>query len=109
MSTYSFNLGMLVEIEQQKGQLGKPEIYSSPLEALMDSHLWDKWVKPHLSENATLTLSIATSRDPRQLTKVELLYLEENDEEDYHSDGYDKWDEIYNDDNEDNWYYEQER
>ena len=106
MTTYSFDLGKLVEMEQQKGQLGKPKIFSSPLQALVYSHIWDEWVKPHLSENANLTLSMAISKDPRELTKEELSYLEEQDEEDYQSDGYDKWDELYNDDNEYDWYNE---
>ena len=75
----------------------KPKVYSSDLEALMDSHLWDK-VKIHLTRDAIWRLGSAFDREPRDLNEQEKQYLEEQVEEDYHNDGYDKWDEDYHDD-----------
>ena len=87
------NLGtMICAIEDQY----KPKIYSSKLEALMDSHIWDM-VKIHLTTDALWVLGSACDPVARDLTEQEKLYLEQPDEEDYYDDGYDRWDKIYND------------
>lgn len=73
---------------------------SSDLEALINSHLW-KFVTPHLTFASEVNLNNALHCG-RDLTNEEIMYLKEGDDEDYYSDGYDKWDELYNEDD-DNW------
>ena len=93
MSTIQLNIGaMIAAIENRY----KPKKYTSNLQALMDSHLWH-FVDIHLNKDTKFRLENACGFEPRDLTTQEKLYLEESDEEEYHDDGYDKWDEIYND------------
>ena len=100
MTSTVLDLGKMISaIENKDNQ----KVYSSNLEALMDSHLWDI-VKTHLTSDATWILESACGSIPRDLTDQEKMYLDESDEEDYHDDGYDRWDQLYNDDERDEWF-----
>jgi hypothetical protein len=66
---------------------------------LRKSHLWDM-VDLHLSDYTRLLLYFTSKTQIfRSLTPDEEKLLEEEDEEEYEcDDGYDRWDEEYNDD-----------
>ena len=79
---------------------------SNKFSDLRKSHLWEM-VDSHLSDYTRLLLYFTNKTQVfRSLTPDEEKLLEEEDEEEYEcDDGYDRWDEEYNDDKDYDWYH----
>jgi hypothetical protein len=76
----------------------------SKLSDLFVSDLW-MYVESHLTLKNKFLLEWSFSyKTFRELTSDEVVYLKEYYEEEEYCDGYDIWDEEYNDDKMDDWY-----
>lgn len=68
------------------------------LESLYGSHIWDH-ICSYLPSNSRIMLEFVLDKfEYRDLTSQEKELLAEPEEEEYVEDGYDKWDEMYDDD-----------